>query len=206
MRTANFMANKTLRVGLLALATSAISSPAFAASAGDHHGFPWLSWAVSIVNLMIFLGILIKFAGPKIQSFFAERRRAFTYNLEEASRLRKEAEARLDEYTARLDALESERQQLLDEYHAQGEREKDRLIEAAKKQVEKMRADAELTIKQDVKKAVANLERQAVDLAVEMAHRMANEKLDAAGRNRLVDGYVAELGQNSAKSAQTTPA
>ncbi len=204
MRTSNRLTarNKRLLTITTLVTSTALSSTAFAAEGAP--GFPWASWGVSILNLFIFLGIIIKFGGPAIQKHFAERRRLFVYNFEEAARLREEAEARLEEYSARLDSLDRERQELLEEYHAQGEREKVRLIEAAKKQVEKMRADAELTIQQDVKKAVSDIERQAVDLAVEMAHQLAQEKLDANSRNRLVDSYVAQLNQSSARNQQTT--
>jgi F-type H+-transporting ATPase subunit b len=177
---------------LMVLALLFVAAPAFAA-AGDGYEFPWKYWVAGMLNLAIYIGILWKFALPPIQKFFAGRRDAFVYNLETSARLRKEAEAKLEEYSARLDALDKEREALLNEYHVQGEREKERMIEAAKKQVEKMRADAEATIAQEVKKAVAMLEQQAVDLAVEMAHRMAQEKIDRTTQSQLVAGYVKDL-------------
>lgn len=206
MRTLNRLTarNRWLLTITTVAASSTLSAAAFAAdTVAEQPAFPWVDWGFGILNLIIFLGIIIKFAGPGIQKHYAERRRLFIYNLEEASRLREEAEARLEEYSTRLDSLDKQRQELLDEYHAQGEREKIRLVEAAKKQVEKMRVDAEHMIQQDVKKAVAEIEQQAVDLAVEMAHKLAQEKLDTTSRNRLVDNYVAELGQRSAKIQQT---
>ncbi len=207
MRTSNRLTarNKRLLTITTVAASTIISAAALAADPqAALPAFPWVDWGVGILNLVIFLAIIIKFAGPGIQKHFAERRRLFVYNLEEAARLRQEAEARLEEYSARLDSLDRQRQELLEEYHAQGEREKIRIVDAAKKQVEKMRVDAELTIKQDVKKAVADIEQQAVNLAVEMAHKLAQEKLDTAARNRLVDRYVADLGQRTNKVQQTT--
>ncbi len=167
------------------------AEPAFAAAPGG--GFPWGAWVVSIINLVIFLAIIYKFGGPKISAFFKNRRETLIHDLEVARKLREEAEARLEEFSARLDALEDERKKLLEEYHEQGEREKKRIIEEAKRQVEKMRADAEVTIEQEVKKAIADLERQVVDLAVGMTEKMAQEKLDAGRQKTLVDNYVSEL-------------
>lgn len=184
---------KNLLVGAAAaLAILLLAEPAFAAGgAGD--GFPWLNWGFSVLNLIIFLFLVIKFGGPAIQDFFKNRREELINDLEEARRLREEAEARLEEYSAKLDALEDERKKLLDEYHEQGEREKKRIIEEAKEQVERMRRDAEITIAQETKKAIAELEAQAVDLAVDMAEDLAKEKLDSAKRDQLVDDYVGEL-------------
>ncbi|RDV37339.1 hypothetical protein DV096_15305 [Bradymonadaceae bacterium TMQ3] len=174
-----------------------VSAPAFAAPAGDGHGFPWAAWATGIFNLAVFLGIIVKFGGPAIRDFFANRRETFLADMNAAKLAREQAEARLAELNAKLEALERDRQSMLDEYHAQGEREKQRLIDAAKKGVEKMRADAELTIQQEVKRAVAMLEEQAVNTALEMAQRVARDRVDAGVQNKLVESYVAELGNAS---------
>ncbi|RAL20247.1 hypothetical protein DL240_17860 [Lujinxingia litoralis] len=177
-----------------------VSAPAFAASA-DGHGFPWGAWVTGMINLAIFLGIIIKFGGPAIRDFFASRRESFLAEMNAAKLAREEAEARLAELNARLEALERDRQSMLDEYHAQGEREKQRLIDAAKKSVEKMRVDAEQTIAQEVKRAVAMLEEQAVNTALDMAQRVARERVDAGVQGKLVESYVAELG-NTANTAK----
>ncbi|MFP4598442.1 MAG: F0F1 ATP synthase subunit B [Persicimonas sp.] len=170
-----------------------VAEPALAATPGEGHGFPWAAWITSLINLAIFVAIIYKFFGAKITEFFQTRRQTLIKDLEQARELREEAEARLEEYTTRLDALEDERKRLLDEYHKQGEREKKRIVEDAKQQVEKMRADAEITIEQEVKKAIAGLERQVVDLAVGMTATMAESKLDAGKQKHLVDSYVNEL-------------
>lgn len=190
-----FKAVHPLTIGaVVAVAVLLVVEPAFAAEEGAHgHGFPWAAWITSLVNFLIFAGLLYKYAGGPTTEFFKNRRETLIADLDEARNLREEAEARLEEYTARLDALEDERKKLLEEYHEQGEREKKRIIEEAKHQVEKMRADAEVTIDQEVKKAVANLERQVVDLAVGMAEKMAQDKLDAGKQKSLVDDYVNEL-------------
>jgi F-type H+-transporting ATPase subunit b len=150
-------------------------------------------WGVSVLNFAIFLGIIIYFAGGKIQGFFKNRRDDLLADLTEAKKLRKQAQEKLDEYSRRLDALDEERDALLDDYRTQGEREKERLIADAKRQVEKMRSDAELVIQQEVRKAVASIEQQAVDLAVDMARKSLDEKLDPRTQNVLVDQYVDDL-------------
>lgn len=186
--------NRTSRSVAVAIAAALLllAQPAFAASGGAG-GFDWLSWGVSIVNLLIFLGILYKFAGPGITKHFEGRRAQLLENLDEARALREEAEARLEEYSARLDSLEAERKALLDEYHMQGEREKKRIIEEAKAQVDKMRADAKTSVEQEIKKAVASLERQMVEQAVEQAESIARAELDAGRQKALLDSYTKEL-------------
>ena len=171
---------------LVFLAAMLISSVAFAAGGGDHKGFPWGHFAASWINFAIFAGILWKFALPPIQNLEA--------NLKEAERLREEAEAKLQEYKDKISALEKEREDLLEEYNEQGEREKAKIIADAKKAVEKMRVDAERLIEQEVKKAIATLEQRAVDHAVDLAHQMAKEKLEGkTEQKKLVDRYLDDL-------------
>ena len=179
------------------LAVSLIAGAAFAAGGGDgdHHGIPWKHFVGSVINFVIFAGILYKYAWPKAQEFFKTRRDELVADRAEASRLRDEAQAKLDEYNDKLAALEDDRQDLLDEYHKQGQREKERVVEEAKRQVEKMRVDAEIVIGQEVKRAIAQIEAKAVEQAVSMAQSMATDRLKArASQDALVDDYLTDLG------------
>lgn len=183
--------HNSIRPAIVAFAvTFAFAAPAFAAEGG---GFPWVHWGVSVVNFVIFLGVIVYFAGDKIQTFFQERRDTLLADLNEAKALRARAQEKLDEYSQRLASLDEERDALMKDYRAQGQREKERLIEDAKRQVEKMRSDAELVIDQEVRKAVASIEEQAVDLAVNMARDSLQKKVDARTQNVLVDQYVDDL-------------
>ncbi len=167
--------------------------PATALASEGGSGFNWVHWSASMVNFGVFIGVLVWFAGPKIQDFFATRANSLKSDIDEAKRLREEAQAKLDEYSERLEKLDTEREALMDEYHKQGEREKERLVADAKRQVEKMRADAEVVIEQEVRKAVASIERQAVDLAVSIARDTLDSRLDERTQNGLVDSYVNDL-------------
>ncbi len=178
-----------IKLAALALAAAFLTG----CNAIDPGAFPWAYWVTDLINFAIFAGIIIYFGGPYIQEFFANRRENFLREMNAAKEARKQAEAKLEEFDTKLEVLEQERQALLDEYHAQGEREKQRIIETAKREVEKMRSDAEATIEQEVKKAVAMLEEQAVDLAVDMARQQAQKKLDEEGQRKLFERYVSDL-------------
>jgi F-type H+-transporting ATPase subunit b len=184
---------------LIALTTLLLSAPAYAAG-GHAAGFDWGHFAATCFNFAIFIGILVKFAGPSLKSMFDDKREKLLEDLSEAKRLREAAEAKFEEYSARLDALDSERRQLLDEYHSQGEAEKTRMVADAKRQVEKMRVDAELVIQQELRKAVRAIEEQAVDMAIKMAEKRVQEKLDPATHNALIDGFVGDLKSMNMKS------
>lgn len=171
------------------------ASPAFAAGKGD--GFPWVYWGASMFNLLVFLGILYKFAWPKIQEFFAQRQKDLMADIEEARRLKEAAELKVQEYEARLEALDDERATMLAEYEEQGKVARDKIVEDAKRQVAKMRVDAKNQIDQEVKRAIATLEQKAVDEALRMAQSTIEQRLDAAQQDALVNEYIQDLEQDA---------
>ena len=186
-----------IKRALVLIGCVAALAPATALAAGgadDHHGFPWSAFIAAWVNFAIFAAILYKFAVPQMRSFFAARRELLSANLNEAKRLREEAESRLAQYQGRLDALDTEREALLEEYNRQGEREKERIVREATEHAAKLRADAELMVEQEIKKAKAELERVTVDEAVRRAMERAESELARPGaQERLVDRYASEL-------------
>jgi len=188
---------------LLVLAIVCIAGPLFA-EGGEHaveaahnaHGaahFPWDKWAWNMVNFLVFAGVLWKYALPAMQSFFAKRREELVSEMNAAKALRLEAKAQLERFEDKLKDLEKERQSIMDEYHEQGERERDRLIVDAKKQVEKMRVDAEMIISQETRKAVSAIEKQAVDEAIGLAMTKLTTKMSDHAQNGLVSDFVDEL-------------
>lgn len=194
-RQAQRQGRRLLIGGLFGVLVLLLATPAFAAGGGDGHGFPVPHFIASIVNFLIFAGILYKYGWPKIKEFYKQRHAMLTFNLNEAKRLKEEAEATLAQYRQRLDELEDERQQLLDEYHKQGQREKERIVEDAKHQVEKMRADAKVLIEQETKKAIASIEKKAVDEALNLSKAILSERLSGkSAQVKLIDTYIEDLG------------
>lgn len=184
--------NKSIMQTLLFLAVLLIATPAFAAGGGGG-GFPWDKWAWNMLNFLVFAAIIWKFAIPPMQGFFAKRRDQLVSEMDAAKALRLEAKAQLERFEAKLKDLEGERQSIMDEYHEQGERERDRLIAEAKSQVEKMRTDAEVIIAQETRKAVLAIETQAVDEAIGLAMTKITTRMSDQDQNGLVSGFVDEL-------------
>lgn len=185
--------NRTRLTSLAVLViVSTLSVPALAAG-GLEGGFPWGHWAVSLFNLLVFLGIVFYFAWKPMNDYFADRRDGMLSDLKESKRLREEAEMKFEEYSARLDKLDQEREELMNQYHKEGEQEKERMVAEAQRQVEQMRKDAELVIEQEVRKAVAAIEAQAVDIALDLAETRLHERIDSNVQNVLVDDYVDRL-------------
>lgn len=183
-----------LSLFLISGAILTFTLPLFAAGGSTSGGhFPWKNWAFNMFNFLVFVGILWWKAVPAMQDFFAKRREELVTEINAAKALREEAKEKLVLFETKLQSLEKERQVIMDEYHEQGGRERDRLVDEAKKQVEKMKEDAEMIISQETRKAVLAIEKQAVDEAIGLAITKLTSTMNDSAQNRLVDDFVNEL-------------
>ena len=114
---------------------------------GGHHGewdYSKLAW--SFINFIVWLVALTYLLRKPMSEFLINRREQVASQLEEARRLKEEAERTYQEYSERLDQLDEERASLLEEMRAAGEAERKRIIEEAEAKAARMRKDAQFLI------------------------------------------------------------
>lgn len=81
----------------------------------EHEGLPWGNFALRLVNILIFLGIIWYAAGGLIKKYFVGRRASIITEMEELDRLKKEAAAHLADVERRVAGVEAEAKALLEE-------------------------------------------------------------------------------------------
>ena len=113
--------------------------------------------------------------------------------LEEARRLREEAQQLLAEYQRKRKEAEKEAEDIV----AAAKREADQLVAEAKKRTEdyvlRRTALAEQKIKQAERDAVNEVRSSAVDLAVAAAGKLLSGKVDSKTSNELFKASVADV-------------
>jgi F-type H+-transporting ATPase subunit b len=134
-------------------------------------------WAT--VALLIFLGIVFYFKVPgMIARSLDERADRIRNELEEARRLREEAQQLLAEYQRKRKDAEQEAADIV----AAAEREAGQLVDEARQRTEdyvaRRTALAEQKIAQAERDAVNEVRASAVDIAVEAARRLLAGKVD----------------------------
>jgi F-type H+-transporting ATPase subunit b len=169
------------------------------AGAGGHdaHHFDALEFAASIVNFLILVGILVYLARKPTRAFLVGRKKAVQEALEEATRLKAEAEAKYAEYKKRLDGLDAEIAAIRADIIKSGEAERDRIIAEAERKAARIRKDAEFLIEQQVKQLRLELRRDAVEAALAEAEKILREKTSADDQQRLARDYVAKLAETA---------
>jgi F-type H+-transporting ATPase subunit b len=155
-----------------------------------------LSTSVSFWTIVIFLlllGVLAKFAFPPILGYAAAREQRIQNSLDEARRLRAEAETLLAQQREQLNQARQESQQIVVEARQAAERVRHDLIEQTRAQQEQMLERARQEIERERELAVESVRREAVELALAAAARLLDQKLTAAEDRRLISDYLGRV-------------
>lgn len=151
-------------------------------------------WAAVSFFLLIALFIYLKVPGMLARQL-DERAERIRQELEEARKLREDAQQLLAEYQRKRKEAEKEAEDIV----AAAQREAQLIVDEAKEKTEdyvtRRTALAEQKIGQAEKEAVAAVRSRAVDVAVEAARRVMAEKVDA--------GTTGELFQKSLEAVRT---
>jgi F-type H+-transporting ATPase subunit b len=171
---------------------------AWASEAGGHgHGgidpakLPDLLWRT--VNFVIFAGILYKLAAKPIKMFFAGRKEEISTELQDLETEKITILKALKAAKAQLAAVAAERDQIIQQYIAEGEVEKAKIIQKAEQTAQRLKDMAVMTIEGETKKAAAELKKEIVDTAVKLSEQLIKEKIVPEDQQRLVDDYLAKV-------------
>lgn len=164
--------------------------PAQAADDSDLSNFVYTA-----INLVMLIAVLVYVARKPIQSFFEERRLQIREELDNAAKLRDEAESRFTDWQRRLVSLDGELDQLRSRARERAETERDRILAAAAAAAERIRGDARAAIEQETRRAQALLRDEASSLAIELAEGVLEREVTDADRARLVDEFIARIEQ-----------
>ncbi len=165
-------------------------APAALAGGG---GFVMSEHGFYIIDFLAFMGILIYFAKGPAASFLAKRRAEIVEEMARASDLRAEAELRLARYESLLADLEGEIARLQDEFRADGERERERILAAGEEQAERIRHETAATIARETAQLSKDLEHDVAARALELADQLVRERMNAETQRTLVKSFIEEL-------------
>lgn len=184
----------------LATAAAVLLLPlaALAQEIDEHHphpGIPWLKLIFTAINFSIFAAIIYRFAAPAIREWAIDRRVAIKTALEQAAKVRAEAEALRAEWQQRMDALAAELEDMLTLARADIERERDQILAAARRTAEAIQRDAQRTAENELRQAREALRAEVAAQALAVAERLAPQRLTAADQARFVDEFITQVGR-----------
>jgi F-type H+-transporting ATPase subunit b len=151
----------------------------------------------AIVNFLIFLAIMGKLAGPGIKSMVRGRHDTIARDLREAAELRRQAEAELKQYQAKVANIDQEIETLLALIKKEAELEKARIIATAEADAKRLKLDAERQIAAEIDRARRELRRGVIEAAIAAADEVLKKNIGADDQRKMAEHYVAEVEQHA---------
>ena len=183
-----------LRSALLALvAIMLAATDAHAAEGGDllTPSGGLMFWTLLIFIVLLF--VLSKFAFGPITAAVERRERALEEAIAAAQRDREEAARLLAEHKAQIEGARNEAQRLIADARTAGEQVKAHMLEETKAQQADLLARARADIDRERDRAIAELRREAVDLALAGATKVIERNLDTTANRQLVESFLASI-------------
>ncbi len=146
-----------------------------------------------LANFALFLGALAYFLRGRAAEFFRARSEQIRRDIQEAARLKQEAEERCAAIERRLAEVENEIEKLRRQAQEEAQAEEARLRRQIELDIGKIKADAEQEIAAAVKAARQQLRARAAELAVELAAREIRQGLTPEVEDRLLRRMVNDL-------------
>lgn len=154
------------------------------------------SGGVMVWTLVIFIVLLLvlsKYAFKPITKAVEEREKALSEAIDAAQRDRDDANRLLQDQREQIAAARDEAQKIIAEARAAAEQVRGTMIEHAHGETGELlnRARREIVAERD--RAIADLRREAIDLAIAGASRVIGKNLDDQSNRQLVESFLASI-------------
>lgn len=167
-----------------------------AAGHGEHALFTsekvW-DFVYRMINLALFLGVIIYFAGAKIKGVLVGRRQQIKQDLDDLQTRQAGAEKKLKDVEASIANMAAEKEAILAEARKQGEVQKQAIIAKGVKDAEALKEQAKRTAENEAKAAIDTIRAEMADMVVAAAEKIVQEKLSQSDHDKLVDDYLTKV-------------
>jgi F-type H+-transporting ATPase subunit b len=156
----------------------------------------------TLVIFVILWILLQKLAFPAILGAVEAREKALEEAIEAAKKDRDEAARILADHRTQLEGARGEAQKLIADARGLAEKMRADLLEKTRQDQQDMIERARRDIESERDKAIAQLRREAVELAIAGASKVVEENLDSDKNRKLVETFLSSLGTQE----EATPA
>jgi F-type H+-transporting ATPase subunit b len=179
----------TAIVAAPALAQESAAAPAPANLLSPNYGL--MAWTLIIFVLLAI--VLARFAFGPITRSVEAREQALDDAMNAAKRDREEAARLLAEHRAALDASRGEAQKIIADAREAAERVRAELMEHAHADQARLMERTRQEIESEKEKAITELRREAVELAIAGASRVIEKNLDQPTNRQIVERFLASV-------------
>ncbi len=165
----------------------------FMASEEEEHSSGLVDFLGKTVNFILLFGGLTYLLYKPIRNFLEKRGQDIRSSLKEAEDSRAEAERKLKEIEARLAGLREEMERIKEEGEAEGRRAKEKTLQLAQKETERIKHFASQEIDSIIRSGIRELKEYTAELATALAEEQIKRKMSSEVQAELIDKSIERL-------------
>jgi F-type H+-transporting ATPase subunit b len=146
-----------------------------------------------LLNAAVLYFILFRFLKKPVSEGLKNRKASILKGMEEASRMRKDAEARLADYEDKLARIDQEIERVRREMREDLEADRARILAEARVRRERMERDARLLVEQELVAARETLTKELVASAFRSASSALSSRVTGDDQQRIAEEYLAGI-------------
>jgi F-type H+-transporting ATPase subunit b len=150
------------------------------------------------ISFFALLFLMMKFAYPAIKKSMEARTDRIRENLDEAERVKTEAQGVLEEYQRQLADARNEANRIIEEARQTADQLRRDLMQRAETEVAELRQRSREEISAAMDRATSDLQGRVGTLAIELAEKVVEANLDRDANLRLIDNFIQSVGSNGA--------
>ncbi len=150
--------------------------------------------AVQAGNLLLFVIVVGLLARRPLKDALGNREIAIRKAIADASDAHAAAQAKSEQVSRRLDALDAEIAKMKSDARAQIVEEEQKLVQRAQEEAARIAETAQRNIREELDRARTALRKEAVDLAVAAAEETLRKQVHPSDQRRLAKSFLESLG------------
>ena len=150
---------------------------------------------IAAINFVVFFAIVWTFAFKPVSAILADRKARIEKGLQDAEQARRDRENAEAERVATLGEARREANDILTRAQKVAQETRDADIAATREELERMRVRAAAEIEAEKVRAIADVRAEVADLALLAAGRVVGETMTDERQRRLVEEFLAHVGQ-----------
>ncbi|HEX2038843.1 MAG TPA: F0F1 ATP synthase subunit B [Acidimicrobiales bacterium] len=146
------------------------------------------------LSFALLFGLMYKFAYPAVAKAMEARTARIRENLDDAERVRTEAQTILEEYQRQLADARNEANRIIEEARQTADQLRRDLMQRAEAEVNELKQRTQDDINAARDRTMGELREQVAGLAIELAEKVVESNLDRQTNLALIERYIEQVG------------
>ena len=164
-----------------------------------HQDLLTINWNLifSVITVLVLILILKHFFFEKVKKFMDERKAQVEEQFQKAEEAENQAREKLDEYNEILAGAEKEKRVIIADAMENAKMQADSVLDEARKEAADIREKSRIQIEREKAAARKEIHNEASELAVQVAEKILENKLDADAQASVIDEIISRSEANS---------